>query len=200
MKPIRLLFLAVLACSLTACSLPFSKGSQPEATDTAAQVLLQEFFQPDSAERHLSATLTHTLGLENVRVDYLDQTIRLAFEMPDGLETGQSMLLFTTLLDMAARYAPFSQEVELTVLVGGEPFYTLVTSTQAIVDCRLGKMTVSELIRGSRLLGPDAQPTSAATGDAPSSPAPEPASIDGAQLIANLPVLASALHPDPYGN
>lgn len=200
MSPTRLLFPAVLACLLTACSLPIGKDSQPEAPASAAQILLKEFFQPDAAERRLSDTLTVALGLENVRVDYQEETIRVAFEMPDGLSTGQSMLLFTSLLDMAARNAPFSQTVELAVLVGGEPFYTLVTGTQAVADHRVGKLTASELILGSRLLGPDASSTAAAPDAAPSAPAPEPASIDGAQLIANIPVLASVLHADPYGN
>lgn len=192
----RLLVLVALAALPTGCVLPFGAADPPGAADQSGQSLLQEFFAPESAEQHLQTTMTNVLGLEGVHVDYQDQVIEVAFEMPDGLSTGQSMLLFTTLLDLAARYAPFSQTIELAIRVGGEPFYTLVTDTEAVVEHRTGKISASDLVRSSRLQVSETEPQPPPATES----TPEVLEFDPVELRSNIPVLASALHADPYEN
>lgn len=194
---IRRILAFLLTASLPlACVLPTRVAEETATAGAAAQSLVQEFFRPASVERNLKATLTGPLGLEGVRVSHQGETIRVAFEMPDGLATAQSMLLFTAVLDLAARFAPFSEQVELTVLVGGEPFYALTTKTEAIAALRAGEKDLADILRDAEL----SLPPEADSPLAPAAAVPAIAEIDSADLITNIPILASALHVDPFGN
>ncbi len=104
MKPRHLLAILTAAALSASCSLASGPATDPASSGSSAQALLEEFFQPASLEHALTFTLADTMGLEGVQVSYPGETIQVAFEMPDGLSTGQSMLLFTTILDLAARY------------------------------------------------------------------------------------------------
>ena len=152
MRSLRTLLILVLLSVISACNRP--QGA--EAPDLSQEAQLAGFLDAGRVETELAAFLQEAFGLTSAKVTFEDEVINIYLEQPEALSDEQLMLLYLGSLDAAARFAPASERVALTIAVGGDPFISVASDTDQINDgdeleIDLAAGTVRDMTSGSQL-------------------------------------------------
>jgi len=148
-----LLAALVVALALTACgsASPAEPAPVIEPTALPLPAWASAAADPASVETNLHRAVERLFALEAVDVDVAGDEVRVAFEQPATLTTGQLMIVYLGVLQTAARYAPLSGQVAMTVHVGGEPLATLSAPTEQIRSYALAQMSTEEYLAALEL-------------------------------------------------
>ena len=176
----------VLALALAACG--------PKAGGSGADVdpRLEVFTDPALVEDALAGFLQKEFGLAEASVVFMDDVVTIVLEQPEGISDEQVTLLYLGALDAAARFAPGSERVRLTIAVSGDPFLSIECDTEHINDYRRGEIDLAAFIGGLTI-------HASATAASPAASGPVTEAAPTEELAAILSVGPVSIVADGYG-
>jgi hypothetical protein len=163
-----IILLALAACEGKEATAPSQPTPDPQ---------LERLLDPAKIETDLSDFLTQEFGLTGVSVDYQDGLVKILLQQPEALSDEQVMLLYLGALDAAARFAPGSKRVSLTLAVGGDAFIAIECDTDHILAYRAGEIDLTAFVGRLAISVPaaDAAAVLASATTEPAAPTPTPA-------------------------
>lgn len=166
----RMLLGLVLLLAITACNRPQkSDVSTPEKESQ-----LSQFLDADIVETKLAAFLNDEFGLTNAWVTFEDEVLKIYLEQPGALADEQLMLVYLGSLDAAARFAPASKKVNLTIALGGDPLISIESETEQINAYRRGEIDLTAFVGQLMIVVPGDDGTLSVAPAIASDPLPSP--------------------------
>ncbi len=150
MKLQRAIHILALLLLLAACGGKKAASPDQPVQDPRVEAMLD----PVQIEADLSDFLTQEFGLAGVSIRYEDGLVSMQLEQPEALSDEQVMLLYLGALDAAARFAPSSARVSLTLAVAGDPFIAIECDTEHINAYRRDEIDLTAFVGGLAIGAP----------------------------------------------